>query len=77
MRKYGYALLTGLSLTAIGIGGYFLYQQNQQLGARISVLEKKVEELTIPVTEQNKERVNIYQRIQKIDNKLGEWIKKH
>ncbi len=76
MRKYICAAVVGISLTAIGVGGYLLSMQNQQLGAKVSTLERKVEELVIP-SEQNKEKMNLYQRIQKLDNKFGEWIKKH
>ena len=87
MRQYLHAITFGVSLTAIGVGGYLLYAQNQQLEARVSVLEKKVEELVMPLgktevtlpSEQDKktEKSNIYQRLQSLDNKVGEWIKKH
>lgn len=87
MRKYLYAITFGVAVTAIGVGGYLLYVQNQQLEARVNVLEKKVEELTpslgkTEVTlpseqDEKKEKQNIYQRMQSLDNKVGEWIKKH
>ena len=81
MQKHFYAAVVGVSLTAMGIGGYLLYVQNQQLEARVSILEKKVEELAIPSSEpeQNtkKEKQNLYQKLQSLDNKVGEWIKKH
>ena len=81
MRKYICAAVVGVSLTAISIGGYLLYAQNQQLEARVSSLEKKVEELGIqpsePEQDKKKEKQTIYQKLQSLDNKVGEWIKKH
>lgn len=80
MKKYLYAAALGISLTAIGIGGYLLYAQNKHLEARVSMLEKKVEELGIqpsePEQDKKKEKQNIYQKLQSLDNKVGEWIKK-
>ena len=82
MRKYSYALLIGISLTAIGLGGYSLYQQ-QQLGARVSRLEKKVEELArfssgkTDGIEKKEKPATLYQRLQFLDDKVGEWIKNH
>ncbi len=77
MKKYLYVVAFGISLTVIGFGGYLIYAQNQQLEARVNVLEKRVEELTTPVTEQNEEKQTLYQRLQTLDNKVGEWIKNH
>ena len=85
MRKYLHAITLGVAVTAIGIGGYLLYAQNQQLEARVSNLEKKVEELVTPLgkkevimpSEQDKKKPNIYQRLQSLDNKIGEWIRKN
>jgi len=83
MKKYLCPLFLIASNIGAGIGYYILYQQNKALAAQVNQLEQKIRALLSPSTEtrqpkmQQQNQQQFYQRLQSLDNKLGEWIKKH
>ena len=80
MKKYLCTAILVASNFLAGVGYYALYQQNKQLTEKIGQLEMTVMGLRVqiyqlqPKKEEN--ALSIYKRLQSLDNKIGEWIKK-
>lgn len=79
IKKYLCPLFLIVSNIGAGIGYYILYQQNKTLAQKLGQLERKLEVLQQSEPEQLQQEIrkpNLYQRLQMLDNKLGEWIRK-